>query len=237
MDNLRDLLMQQYFSRKYSMEQIANDIVNLLNADENNYTDVTGFAKNFYLLNTLAQSEKKHFYNELKTRNFFQILDTFLYSDNFSICSWTVYIMGKFSNNENACYLEMAYETSFILRNPILAYRCLSELDWLRSKKVELYLVNLRADNSIFSKLILLYYWEIQNSNSAFKDLLRDNDFTSFILSNQRLINTEEEICDRLWSFENHISKLYKSNWKDMDKSQLENIAKKYFETYLKPID
>jgi hypothetical protein len=91
MDNLRDLLEQKYFSNadgKYPLEQIVDDIINLFHADKDNYFDVTGFAKDFYLASFLTQDEKNHFYNGLKTRDFFQYLNTFLYSENFAVCSW-----------------------------------------------------------------------------------------------------------------------------------------------------
>src|SRR6218665_1012090 len=161
MDNLRDFLEQKYFTKlddNYPMGQIASDILNYLNTDQHNYFDVTGFAKDFYLSSSLTQDEKENFYKELKSKNFFKLLSTFLYSDNYAVRSWTIYTIGKFSNKENIGFLETAYETNFSLTNPMLSYRCLSELAWLGSKKVEQYLANLKADNSIISKLILLYY-------------------------------------------------------------------------------
>gem|GEM_PF-3302246 len=241
MDNLRDILEQKYFTNgdeKYSMEQIANDVINLLNTDKSNYFDVTGFAKDFYLSSSLTQGEKKHFYNELKAKNFFQSLNTFLYSDDFAVCSWTIYTIGKFSNNENAGYLEAAYETSFGLTNPILSYRCLSELDWLSSEKVEQYLASLKEDNSIISKLTLLYYWEIKSYSSEFKDLLTDKELIAFVVPNQTLVDTEDEICDRLFSFENHIFELYTSNKKSfIDNNEFESVAEAYFKNYSKPVD
>jgi hypothetical protein len=241
MDNLRDFLEQKYFNRgdeKYPIEQIASDIINLLNADKNNYFDVTGFAKDFYLAVFLTQDEKEYFYEELKARNFFQQLDTFLYSDNFSICSWTIYTIGKFSNNENADYLEKAYETNFSLTNPMLSYRCLNELSWLNSKKLDQYLADLELDNSKISKLILLYYWETSSDKAKFKELLTDEELISFIAPNQTLVDKEEEICDRLFAFENHISELYNTTDRNIiDKNEFENTAKNYFKTYLRLVD
>ena len=241
MDNLRDFLEQRYFARideKYPMEEIAGDVLNFLNADQKNYIDVTGFAKDFYLAAFLTQDEKRYFYKELKSKDFFKQLNTFLYSDNFSICSWTIYIIGKFSNNENARYLEKVYETNYSLTNPMLSYRCLSELSWLNSKKTDHYLSDLEVDNSKISKLILLYYWETSSDNSKFNELLTDKDLLNFITPNQTLVDIEEEICDCIFGFENHISELYISTEKDIiDKIKFESIAKNYFKTYLKLVD
>ena len=241
MDNLRYILEQKYFNRggeKYRMEQIASDIINLLNAHKNNYFDVTGFAKDFYLAAFLTQDKKEYFYKELKERNFFQQLDTFLYSNNFSICSWTIYTIGKFSNNENVGYLEKAYETNFSLTNPMLSYRCLNELSWLNSKKLDQYLADLELDKSTTSKLILLYYWETSSDKSKFKELLTNEELISFIAPNQTLVDTEEEICGRLFAFENHISEQYNMTDRNIiDKNEFKNTATNYFKTYLRLVD
>jgi hypothetical protein len=241
MDNLRDFLEQKYFAKlddKYPMGQIASDILNFLNADQKNYFDVTGFAKDFYLSSSLTQVEKKDFYKELKSRDIFKQLNTFLYSDNFSVCSWTIYTIGKFSHNENASFLETAYETNFRLTNPMLSYRCLNELSWLNSKKLDQYLADLEFDNSIASKLILLYYWETSSENSKFNELLTDKELLNFIAPNQTLVDTEEEICDRLFGFENHISELYNSTEKNIiDRNKFESVAKTYFKMYFKFVD
>ncbi len=241
MDNLRDFLEHKYFDKhdeKYPMEQIASDVLKFLNADKKNYFDVTGFAKDFYLASFLTPDEKRYFYKELKSRDFFNQLNTFLYSDNFSVCSWTIYTIGKFSNHENANFLETAYETNFSLRNPILSYRCLNELSWLNSKRLDQYLADLEIDNSIASRLILLYYWETSSDNSEFNGLLTDKELLSFIAPNQNLVDTEEEICDRLSGFENHISELYNSTEKNIiDENEFESVAKTYFKTYLKFVD
>jgi len=241
MDNLRDFLEKKYF-RKFSdqhpIEQIASDVITFLNTDNKNYFDVTGFAKDFYLASFLTQAEKKYFYKELKSRDFFKQLNTFLYSDNFSICSWTIYTIGKFSNNENASSLEKAYETNFSLTNPILSYRCLNELSWLNSKKTDQYLLDLELDNSKVSNLILLYYWETSSGNSKFKELLTDKNLLNFIAPNQNLVDAEEEIRERLFGFENHISELYNSTEKNIiDTNEFESIAKKYFRKYIKSVD
>lgn len=238
MDNLRDFLEQKYLTNGHetaSTEQIANEIIKMLHAYKDNYFDITGFAKDYYLSSSLTQDEKTQFYNELKTNSFFQSLNTYLYSEDFAVCCWTVYTIGKFSNNENSSYLEGVYETSFSLTNPILSYRCLSELDWLSSKKIEQYLRNLRADKSIISKLILLYYWEMRSYTTEFKDLLTDKELIAFIAPNQVLIDIEDEISVRLFAFENHISGLYNSTKKSLiDKNEFENIARNYFKTYSK---
>ena len=241
MDNLRSFLENKYFNKheeQYSFEKIASDVLSFLNADLENYFDVTGFAKDFYLAAFLTQEQKKYFYKELKSRDFFKQLNTFLYSDIFSVCSWTIYTIGKFSNSENADYLEKAYETNFSLTNPMLSYRCLNELSWLNSKKTDHYLAELEFDSSKTSKLVLLYYWETNSATSKINQLLTNKEFLSFITPSQTLVDTEEEICDRLLGFENYVSKLYNSREKNIiDKNEFESIATNYFKTYLRLVD
>ncbi|MGN7783854.1 hypothetical protein ACTJIJ_04985 [Niabella sp. 22666] len=235
MKNLREFLERKYLAQpgdNYSMEQIADDILGQLDVNQENYFDVTGFAKDFYLSPSLTQDKKRSFYKELKTKDFFKRLNNRLYADHFSICSWTIYIIGKFSNNENAFFLETAYETNFSLTNPMLSYRCLNELSWLNSKKVSKYLAGLELENSNTSKLILLYYWESVNNSSQFNQLLADKELLGFISPNQLLLN-EEAISDRLLGFENYVSGLYNSTGSNkLDKIEFGNIAKNYFGRY-----
>lgn len=84
----------------------------------------------------------------------------------------------------------------------------------------------------------MLYYWETSSDNSKFNQLLADKEFLSFIAPNQTSVDTEKEICDRLFDFENHISVIYNSSEKNsIGKNEFENTAKKYFKTYLKFAD
>lgn len=241
MDDLRNFLEKKYFVKidnNCSLEKIAEDVLNLLNADQENYFDVTGFAKDFYLSAFLTNDEKKLFYQQLKTKDFFKHLNTFLSSNNFSICSWAIYIIGKFSKDENANFLETAYETNFCFTNPILSYRCLNELSWLNSKKSEKYLDDLELDNSKASNLILLYYWKRSADNSKFSELLSNKQLLNFIAPNQTFLDTEAEICDRLFSFENYITELYNSALRDnIDRHKFVDIAEEYFATYINTID
>lgn len=132
MDDLLFFLQNEYtfdcklkfWVDKYSIENIVREIVEWLKIDNLNYFDTTTFARDFYIGSDLSQENKHIFYKELKRQGFFKELNTFLYSNNFSVCSWTIYTIGKFSNNENVDYLETAYETNFSLTNPILSYRC-----------------------------------------------------------------------------------------------------------------
>ncbi len=74
MDNLRDFLVQKYFIRddeKYAMEQIASNIINLLNADKNNYFDVTGFARTSVLQPSCGRMRKNIFTKSLRQEFFF----------------------------------------------------------------------------------------------------------------------------------------------------------------------
>jgi len=84
----------------------------------------------------------------------------------------------------------------------------------------------------------LLYYWETRSDNSKFNQLLTDKELLSFIAPSQTLVGTREEISNRLFGFENHISELYNSRGKNIiDKNEFESIATNYFKTYLKLVD
>jgi hypothetical protein len=233
MTNLRESLWYKYSDKDYTMQQVAKDVIDLLHADKTNYFDITGFAMDFFLSNFDTKEEKNNFYEELKKEGFFSQLNVFLYSDNFSICSWTIYVIGKFSNNENAGYLEMAYETTFSSTNPMLSYRCLLELHWLSSGKTENYLLSLELERSKSAKLILLYFWEPHSDNLKFKELIADKDLLKFIVPSGKLDCTEDEISNRLFAFESFISKIYNSTEKSsISITEFESAANKFFKEF-----
>lgn len=233
--SLRDRLEWKYLINReaeYSVEEVGNEVISLFCADKEKYIDVTGFAKDYYLSPSLTVDQKALFYAMLKEAGFFQQVNASLYSDDFSICSWSVYIIGKFSNKENAVYLEAAY-VKYLYKNPMLSYRCLSELRWLRSEKSIIYLSALSTDQSIFSKLILLFYWEIQVDSPEFRNLLTDKELIEFIAPGIFLADMEDEISMRLLHFENYISGIYDSvGLESVGRDKFENIAKEYFKTY-----
>ena len=233
--SLRNYLEGKYLisrEAEYSLEEIANEVINLFNVSNENYVDVTGFAKDFYLSSSLTDEQKDLFYDILKTAGFFQQINTNLYSKVFSVCSWSIYVLGKFSSGENAIFLETAYETYFY-KNPMLSYRCLSELEWLNSEKIEQYLSVLKDDQSIISKLTLLFYWEMRDYSPEFKELLTDVELVEFIGGGQTLDNTAHETSMRLFHFENHISNLYNSVALDeIDSNKFQSVVKDYFKAY-----
>ena len=242
MDTLLTFLQTKYIRKldcnlrflldKFSIEEIVKEIIGWLKVDSLNYFDTTTFARDFYIGSDLTQEEKDSFYNELQRHGFFQQLNNFLYSNVFAVCSWTIYTIGKFSHHDNASFLETAYETNYRLTNPILSYRCLNELSWLSSSKVDQFLEELKLDTSIKSKLILLYYYKSNSDNSIFKELLTDKELISFIIPNERTIDTEEEITNRLFAFENYITEIYNTETQ-VDRQDLENIARSYFTTFV----
>ncbi len=246
MDTLLTFLQKKYIKEldcnlrflldKYSIEEIVREIIRWLSIDNLNYFDTTTFARDFYIGSDLTQIEKDHFYNELQRQGFFQQLNNFLYSGNYAVCSWTIYTFGKFSNDENSNFLETAFETKYRLTNPILSYRCLNELSWLCSKKVDQYLAGLQIEKSLTAKLILLYYYESDSDNSKFKDFLTDKELVSFIIPNDSTIDTEGEISNRLFAFENFMTEIYNSQTQ-VDRQNFEKIARKYFSTFENVID
>lgn len=230
--NLRFLL------KKYSIEEIVKEIVGWLKIDKLDYFDITTFARDFYIGSDLTQEEKEHFHDELKRQGFFQQLNDFLYHDDYAVCSWTIYTFGTFSNNENVGFLETAYEKHYRLTNPILSYRCLLELSWLNSNKVDDYLQELELDNSISSILILLYYWEKHSSHCVkFNELLTDKEVRSLVLPYQMFDEKEKDVSIRLFAFENHLSELHNLNRKKMDKNEFESVAKSYFKNFVEEFD
>jgi hypothetical protein len=148
----------RYILQEYSIVEIVNHIMQWLKiewaeADNLNYADITTIARDFYIGSNLTEQEKDEYYCELEKQGFFITLDKNLYSEDFGKCSWTIYTFGKFSNSINAKYLEAAYEEFYLETNPILSKRCLNELNWLGSKKVEDYLSNLTLpDNFLVFK-------------------------------------------------------------------------------------
>lgn len=155
MDNLLEKLEQEYIGKydsqlrhileEYSITEIVNHIMQWLTiewteTDNLNYAEITTIARDFYIGSNLTEQEKDEYYVELKQQGFFKALDKNLYSIDIAKCSWTIYTFGKFSNSENATYLETAYEEFYSENNPVLSKRCLNELNWLGSKKVENYL-------------------------------------------------------------------------------------------------
>ncbi len=241
MESLLTFLQKKYIQRldcklhflldKYSAEEIVKEIMVWLETDNLNYFDTTTFARDFYIGSDLKQEEKDSFYSELQRQGFFQQLNNFLYSKVFAVCSWTIYTIGKFSHDENASFLETAYETNYRLTNPILSYRCLHELSWLNSKKMGQYLEELKLDNSLQSKLIQLYFYESNSDNSEFKELLTDKERISFVIPNEKTTDTEKEISTRLFAFENYITKIYKQEMQG-GRHDFENIARNYFTTF-----
>jgi hypothetical protein len=151
------------------------------------------------------------YYCELKKQGFFITLDKNLYSEDFGKCSWTIYTFGKFSNTENAIYLETAYEKKYSENDPILSQRCLNELHWLGSTKVETFLTKLNNLNDIISKLTLLMYWESHCESKELDRLLSDKELVTFISPNNEN-PSKDELIDKLNNFENHIFKLHNEN-------------------------
>lgn len=226
----------RHILQEYSIIEIVNRIINWLTTewtDENNlnYAEITTIARDFYIGSNLTELEKKDYYKELKEQGFFKVLNSNLYSENFAKCSWTIYTFGKFSNLENAKYLETAYEKLYEKINPILSYRCLNELNWLGSSKVETYLTKLINDNSIISKLTLLMYWECHCEDDEIDKLLSDKELIKFISPNNEDVSKDEIMFDRLNNFENYIFKIHNENNNSrMTKNEFVEIARTYFE-------
>ncbi|MCL2580409.1 MAG: hypothetical protein FWE32_10340 [Oscillospiraceae bacterium] len=202
----------RFLLEKFSIEAIVDEVIRLLRESDLNFIDITAFARDFYIGSDLTNQEKHKYITEMKQQAFFQLLDTFLYSDNYSICSWTIYTIGKFSEHENAIFLEIAYETKYKEANPILAYRCLNELTWLQSEKVENYICELEKSNAIKANLILLYYFESLCDNEKFNDMLKQEDIMNLLALDKTLSCNKDIASKRLFALENHIAWLCSNN-------------------------
>jgi hypothetical protein len=220
---------------KYSLLEIASKIIDLFEIRGVDYFELTGFAKNVYLSGALTKKDKTAFYKELKRLGLFIRMNRHLSSGNFSEISWAIYVIGKFSNSEDAILLETAYENNFKLNNPILSYRCLGELDWLKSSKLDNYINELNNDNTITSKLILMYYWSPRsNYNNSFEESLKDKELMDFVCPNSDIKDKSGIAEDRLFGFEQYLSNLFNSTKGiQITKQEFQTLAEKYFKSFV----
>lgn len=214
----------------YTIEDIAARMVSWIETGAADYYDLTTFARDFYIGSDLSEEEKDRYYSELKEQGFFRQLERFLYSDSLPVASWTIYTIGKFSEPENAGLMERAYETRYAGTNPILSYRCLLELRWLESVKLDRYLEGLRKDNALTARLVLLYYWAPQNGRSEFSALLQDKELLHLLVPPSATAHTEEEVSSRLAPFETYITELYANRGSiAMEEQEFLHHAKAFF--------
>ncbi len=225
--NLRFLL------GNFTINEIAAQIIDWLKSDEENYYDITLFARDLYIGSDLTENERHRYYNELVRQGFFEILNERLYSDSLGNKSWTVYTIGKFGHPENAVLLEAAYEKEFSITNPILAIKCLFELSFLESKKITRYINTLKDETSISSKIILLCYYFHGPYEKEFKNILKNNkEVVKFILPSSDKIDLDE-IETRLVNFEIFFDRLeynLENQFRSMDIFM--KIAAKYFKDF-----
>ncbi len=218
--NLINFITQEYkyncklnfLIQKYPMEKIASEIVKQIKIENSNLIDVMTFARDFYIGSDLTKTAKNKYYIELKKQKFFEELNKYLYSKKISISSYTIYTFGKFSRKENSKYLETAYLKKFKNENSILSYRALSELEWLKSKKVKKFINELKSEKSFSSKLTLIYLYEVTSNKIEIEKILKDKDFQILINPNSKSIFTSESISKKLFQFENYFFKTQKKN-------------------------
>ncbi len=177
----------------FNPEESANGIMELLKSPSPDYIELTTFARDVYFSNQIPKIQKEEYYQCLVDSGFFQELDKCLYAADYTLCSWTIYIIGKFSHHENAILLERAYESSAIQNNPILAYRALSEMRWLGSPKVNAYIKKIGKVNSLISALTLFYYYDCVSEK---KSVLKKSLFfkTLFINQNTPDVNARKQL-------------------------------------------
>ena len=167
--NLRINCKLKSLLKQYTVKEIVAEIMSWILEKKTRYIDILNFARDFYIGSDLTKKQGEVYYAELEWQGFFSLLNNFLYDDDAQTCSWTIYTIGKFSRKENTHFLETAYETNFKLHHPMLAARCLFEMRWLESDKVEGHLETLKSENTLFSKMTLLYFYEPTCNDSNFR--------------------------------------------------------------------
>lgn len=224
----------QYLLKEYEIADIVREIIEWLETDiqDNDVgkIDFMTFARDFYIGSDLTDIEKAHFYAELKRQNFLKNISQYLYDENMTISNWTIYTLAKFSHPENAIFLEKAYETHFYPNNPILIAKCLSELDWLGSNKVETYLNQLKAKKDVLSKFTLLMYWEGFSNNIEFDKLIQDEALINFISPNDTNIS-KDDILFKLFQIEQYFWRLPPKETANMTHQKFLALANAFFDT------
>lgn len=222
----------QYLLKEYEIANIIYQIIQWLETDffDDDLTkiDFITFARDFCIGSDLTRSEKDAFYEALKTQGFFKVINAYLYDNDISLSSWTIYTFGKFSQIENAVYLEKAYEAYFSLKNPILTSRCLGELHWLGSYKIDDYLKQLNINGDIVSKFTLLNFWEHFSDETEFEHLLKDSELVAF-LSPDNLHISKDDVCFKLFQFEQYFWRLSPKETADMTHQRFLAIASSFF--------
>jgi len=232
MDDLYQRLETEYFTSfdsrlryllaEYSIADLVDHIIkwlkdldeNDLKADEK-YRFTLIFARDLFIGSDLSKEEKKKYYQTLKAAGFFQSLNEFLYSNNQGFCSYAIYTIGKFSQPENARYLEEAYEKEYRSVDPSLSYRCLSELSWLGSSQLSKYIDDLKNERNTFSKLTLaMFFRSRSDSNNEYDRLITDPELVNFIAPTKpnaskdelesRLANFDMQAFNSAWSSDRH---------------------------------
>jgi hypothetical protein len=131
----------------------------------------------------------------------------FLYDDDAHVVNTAIYTIGKFSQAENAHFLETAFHRRFKDGNPALAARCLFELQWLKSSceerladlDIEGIVEELRAKGTIASHLVLLLFFESTCANERTRKLLETSAVKPFF-------NEKESVEIQLWRLEQLVS-------------------------------
>jgi hypothetical protein len=206
-----------------TISELVSEIIDWIVNSKHDYVETLTFARDFHLGSDLSKNTKKEYYEELKKQHFFKVLENNLHCTDLEKISYTIYTIGKFSDNKNSFILENAYENSFKDKNLILSYRCLSELDWLESKKNLLYIEDLKIENSIYSNFILLYLFDMYNNEKEINKILLKSEFKHIFQSN---LFTENDLYLNLMDLETKYNKAYSFSW---SKKDIENFILSFY--------
>ena len=207
----------------HGSETIVTEICKLLRTnDPIRYNLIITFARDFYIGSDLSNEEKDTYYKTLNRSIFFSILESMLNSEFLTICSSTIYNIGKLSHAENCHLLDDAYRRFYKGNDPVLSYRCLIELQWLECSNNNIYISELINSDDLIDNITLgLLYshtGDMALNNTADFLTTEIQDIIDYKLNMQ---NKSDFIETWLWSFENVVQGLHStlnlSRWNRLD--------------------
>lgn len=151
---------------KYGCETIVNEVLRLLDkSSKHPEQNGNAFARELMFLSDLASNisnlkdeDCQCITAHLTASKFAGKIEKYLYHENLTVKLNTINILGKLSIKENAVYLEKAFEKAYKDTNPVAAFHCLQELNWLQSDKTNILIHDLMNHSSLINQMTLCLY-------------------------------------------------------------------------------
>lgn len=198
-----------YLLDSYTTEELAQHVYKWfreLDTQAPNFAEqhqhVLLYARELFISSDFSRDNKDSYFKALKDIGFFQLLSKSLYSNHAGICSYAIFTFGKFTHPDNSHFLEKAFESRYRTVDPSLSARCLSELSWLGSPKVEQYIQELEQDTSVWSKLILVLHYSIAVHRRTKYEALICNDELIKLIAPYSKSPSRRELETRLTQFD-----------------------------------